>query len=77
MLSVRRLVIASGLLAVVVCLNSGCNMIPHGLRPEQTWKLNRGPNPIGGDPFFSVSDPLPVHADENWRGTTRVAVDVE
>ncbi len=45
------------IVSVVLCMTTGCQLLPHSLQPAQLRKLNRGPE-LGRDTYnFSIKDP--------------------
>jgi len=56
MFSSRILVL--GLLVSLLITSSGCRFL-HEFKPHRLWRLNRSPNAMHTDAYFSVSDPIP------------------
>ena len=58
MVSARQFVLGV-LLALFAFIGTGCNLMPHNLKPWRLWRLNRMPAPSRAV-NFSVSDPIPI-----------------
>ena len=50
--------LALGLAAFVLLSSTGCSLW-HNLKPHRMWRLNRVPEGMHKDAYFSVSDPIP------------------
>ncbi len=51
------------ILILVSCVTTGCNLVPHDLKPWRLWRLNRMPA-SSRNAYFSISDRIPIEQDE-------------
>ena len=53
------------ILAVALCVFSGCSLMPRSLTPSQLWKMNR--QPAWDEGSFSVPDPVDTRLSDDSR----------